>query len=215
MLASDFYHSEALNFFQITKMLLFPDQIAKMLTLSEKYRAYSRSTLYMLICITRMLLFYLYRPNTYSWSLSLRSLDLIYQCQLGWFCAEQCLYCAIHLVHYSWVPGHGIVPVHIKNYSPVNSSMTCAMKSNSWNSLKYLITFYIVSWVIRCDINIIFISLYYITVYYSNYYIKSNEVFFAISWIVFHCACRRTLDRWLGLDMDRYYTMVWYPVLVI
>ena len=61
MLRSDLYHSDALNFFQITKMLLFPDQIAKILTLSEKYSAYSRSTLYMLICITRMLLFDLYR----------------------------------------------------------------------------------------------------------------------------------------------------------
>ena len=47
-------------------MVLFPDQIAKILTLSEKYMAYSRSTLYMLICITRMLLFDLYRPDTYS-----------------------------------------------------------------------------------------------------------------------------------------------------
>ena len=66
MLTSDLNHSDALHFFQITKMLLFPDQIAKPLTLSEKFRAYSRSTLYMLIRITRVLLFDLYRPDPNS-----------------------------------------------------------------------------------------------------------------------------------------------------
>ena len=39
-------------------------------------------------------------------------------------------------------------PVHIQNYSPDNSSMTCAMKDNSWNSKEYFITFYIINWVI-------------------------------------------------------------------
>ena len=91
MLTSDLYLWDALNFFQITQMLLFPtDQIAKLFTLSEEYRAYN----------------------------------------------------------------------------------------------------------------------------YPTYYIKSNEVFFAVSWIVFHCACHQTIDRWIVLDMDRYYTMAWYPALL-
>ena len=42
MLTSDLFHLDAWNVFQITQMLL----IAKMLALSEKYRAYSRSRLY-------------------------------------------------------------------------------------------------------------------------------------------------------------------------
>ena len=31
------------------------------------------------------------------------------------------------------------------------------------------------------------------TDYYPTYYTKSNEVFLAISWIVFHCTCHRTI----------------------
>ena len=46
--------------------------------------------------------------------------------------------------------------------------------------------------------------------YYPTYYIKSNDVFLAISWIGFHYACHRTIDWWIVLDMDRYYTMAWY-----
>ena len=50
--------------------------------------------------------------------------------------------------------------------------------------------------------------------YYPTYYIKCDEVLFAISLIAFHCACHRTIDRWIVLDMDRYYTMAWYLALL-
>ena len=141
MLSSDLYDSDALNYF----MLFFPDQITNFY---DFIKIYSRSTLYTISWSASLRCFYLICiiQTLYSWSLSLRSIVSIYQCQLGWYCAEYCMHCAIFLVQLSWVPGHGIVPVHIQNYSPVNGSMTWAMKDNSWNSKKYLITFYMISW---------------------------------------------------------------------
>ena len=103
---------------------------------------------YIINCITQMFLFDLYQSDTvqlitvtqkHCFHLSVSTRMILCRVVLA-------LCCSLDSVN--WVPGHGIVPVHIQNYSPVNSSMTCAIKDNSWNSKKYLITFYIISWVI-------------------------------------------------------------------
>ena len=124
MLSSDLYHSDTLN----CLMLFFSDHI----TYFDDFRKVnSRSTLYTISCSASLRYFYLICiiQTLYSWSLSLRSIVSIYQCQLEWYCAVYCMHCAILLVQQSWVPGHGIVPVYIQNSSPINSSMTCAMKA--------------------------------------------------------------------------------------
>ena len=142
MLSSDLYHSDALNYL----MLFFPDQITNF----DNFRkVYTRSTLY-----------------TASWSASLRCFYLICYhsdtVQLITVTQKHCFHLSVstwmilcwvlHILCYSLgsvkVGTRPWCPVHIQNYLPVNSSMTCAMKDNSWNSQKYLITFYIISWVI-------------------------------------------------------------------